>query len=574
MSILVRAAAIYLYLLFLGWGLTRIALPQTLSQYRTWFAPWMGMMLVAVLSVWLSRFGMGAATAVYPVTAVAAGLPILSVFIKPRLLPPHSDFDRSFSVASLIALCMALYPLLYLGKSSTTVSLLNNDPALYAATARFLELGSIRRPPVCNVSQPLTYMVRNQIVWNTRPATFLLISLFAALFHTQTYEIFTVLLAVVLAVTPPMVGIFVRVASGNRFAALVALLMSALSVNQLYFFYQGFAAQIFCEGCLVIAFILFWKAQDDQKHWSSYAFMLALTMCAMLEIFQEDVPLFLISYGVYFVLQLLLATTPRWRLARRYALPLGIAFALDPLAFWYCLVWLYYMRGGVWGWPMQRRALVADMIGLMNVYLPGAGERVAAIASIPVAYLALWGFVYWRNPRLTLSVTSVASALLLYEYGISHFSYAYHKCSAILSFLLIGAFATGVARAVRGHAGLLERRYAAGAALTLVAAGCFLTARPLIAEMKRAQLSVSPFACWHLAAECRSGLAGAEANRLFDDARRGFVCAISANPGGRVVSRCDSRPHRPPPPDYYYPNTSHAQRIHSIGADIHGCSAS
>src|ERR1039458_5011289 len=90
-------------------------------------------------------------------------------------------------------------------------------------------------------------MFHEGIVSNQRPGTFLLISLFAALFHTQTYEIFTVLLAVVLAVTPPVVGIFVRVVSGNRFAALVALLMSALSVNPLYFFYHGCGGQVVCE---------------------------------------------------------------------------------------------------------------------------------------------------------------------------------------------------------------------------------------------------------------------------------------------------------------------------------------
>jgi hypothetical protein len=48
MSVLFLAAAIYLYLSFLGWGLSRIALPRTLSQYRAWFAPLIGIMLAAV----------------------------------------------------------------------------------------------------------------------------------------------------------------------------------------------------------------------------------------------------------------------------------------------------------------------------------------------------------------------------------------------------------------------------------------------------------------------------------------------------------------------------------------------
>jgi len=450
------------------------------------------MMLAAVLGVGLSRLGMGAAVAIYPITVVGAGFGIWSALLKPRSLPRLGIPLSAFVFACLVTLLLALYPLLYLHNGLTTVSLGNCDPGYYAAVARFLEAGSIRRPPVWNVSQPLACLVDSGLFPHVRPGTFLLISLLAALFHVQAYEILTVLLAVVVAVTPPMVGIFVRVVSANRFAALVAMLMSALSVNQFYFFYQGFAGQIFGQGCLIIAFILLWKAESDQKHWFSYAFALGLTVCAMLELYQEDVPLFLIPSGVYFILQLLIAKTPRWRLVCRYALPVGIVFALDPFAFWYCLVWLWSIRALVAGFPMPRWALPTDIIGLANAYLPGVSERVAAIASIPVGCFTVWGFLYWRNPRLTLSVTAVVLALLFYAYGSRHFSYGYHKLAADLSFLLIGAFATGVAQAVKGRHGFLARPYAPGVALTLLTAGCFLTVMPLIQKMKREQKFVSP----------------------------------------------------------------------------------
>jgi hypothetical protein len=85
MSVLFLAAAIYLYLSFLGWGLTRIALPRTLSQYRAWFAPWTGIMLAAIMGVHLSRLGIGAIVTLYSITAVGAGFGILSVLPK---LPP------------------------------------------------------------------------------------------------------------------------------------------------------------------------------------------------------------------------------------------------------------------------------------------------------------------------------------------------------------------------------------------------------------------------------------------------------------------------------------------------------
>jgi hypothetical protein len=492
MSVLFLAAAIYLYLYLLGWGLTRIALPRTLRQYQTWLAPWIGIMLAALLGVWLSRLGMGANLAVYLITILGAGIGIWSAILKPPSLPAIGVLRVAFVFGFLATLLMALYPLLCLHDGPTTVSLANRDPVLYATMARFLETGNIRHPPACDVSQPLTCIERYEIVRSSRPGTYLLISLLAALFHIQAYKILTILLAVVLAITAPLVGIFVMVASRSSLAALLAVMMSALNVNQLYFFYHGFAGQIFGEGCLVIAFLLLWKGESDYQHWSSYVFLLGLAISGMLELYQEDLPLFLIPWGFYFVLQLLIAKTRGWRLACRYALPVGIAFALDPFAFWYGLLCLWARRGQVVGWPMPRWALPVDVIGLMNVYLPGGGEGVAAIASIPIVFLALCGFIYWRNPRLTFSATSAVLALLLYEYGIQHFSYAYHKFAAELSFLLIGGFATGIARVMAGRFSFAIRRYAARVVVSFLAAGCLIVAIPLIGLMKSAQVSVSP----------------------------------------------------------------------------------
>ena len=236
---------------------------------------------------------MGTSTALYPITAVGVGFGIWSALLKPEPGPKRHIPRTAFVLACLVTLLLALYPLLHLHVGPTAVSLGNNDPGCYSATARFLQLGSIRHPPACNNLLPLSCLVHDQVVANSRPGTFLLIGLFADLFRLQTYQIFTVLLAVVLALTPPLVGVFAAVVSGNRFAALLALLLSALSVNQLYFFYHGFAGQVFGEGCLIIAFILVWKAESDRKHWASYAFTLGLAMCGMLELYQENAALFL-----------------------------------------------------------------------------------------------------------------------------------------------------------------------------------------------------------------------------------------------------------------------------------------
>jgi hypothetical protein len=441
----------------------------------------------------LSRLGISAAAGIYWITGIAAGVGVLSLFPKFRSSRSRVVPRLTFMFGFLITLLLALYPLLCLREGPTTVSLGNIDPVTYASTSRFLETASIRHPPSCDLSRPLTCLINYEISWHSRPGTFLTIGLLAVLFHLQPYQLITVLLAVVLAMTPQIVGVFVEVVSGNRLAALIALLMSALSVNQLYFFYQGFAAQVLGEGCLIIALIFWWKAEIDQAHWSSYAFMIALAILGTLELYQEDVPLLFIPPLISFVSQFFTAKKTRWGLICRYMLPVGIAFVLDPFAFWYCLAWLWALRANTaFGWPLPRWALPADVVGLMNVYLPNASEHTAAMASVPVAALALWGFVYWRQPRLTLSVISAAFALLLYEYTIRHYSYAYHKFADNLSFLLVGGFATGVARLVGGRAGPLARPYIAGLSISLVTAGCFLTDVCLVEQMRKTQFSVGP----------------------------------------------------------------------------------
>jgi hypothetical protein len=492
MLVIGLAAGIYLYLLVVGWGLASFGLPQGLRQYKLWLAPWLGIMLMTVLGVESSRLGIGGEIALYPITLAGAALSGWSILRKPQQNPLCTDLGWACGLAALITLFFALFPLLSLGQGLTTVSLGNNDTVYYAAIARFLEHGSLRHPPVCQFRQPLACLINADTVRSDRPGSYFLIGAFALLFHLQTFEIFTVLLAVALAVTPPLAGIFARVVSANGFAALLTLVIAAVNVNLLYFFYHGFAAQVLGQGCLMIAFILLWKSEAEDRTGFAYVPLLGLTLCALLEIYQEDVPLFVIPYFLYAGLQLLKSKTGRWRLIGRYALPGAIALALDPVAFRECIISLWELHAALVGWAMPRWALPADMLGFTNFHLPQAREYAVAIASVPVVFIAGWGVGRWRNRPLTFTVAAFALAFLLYLWGFQGFSYDYHKLVAILSFLLIAAFATGVSQGVRFVTPSGVRTIARAAVVAVAAGICVLAAAPLVAEMKSSGLVVSP----------------------------------------------------------------------------------
>jgi len=490
MLVIGLAVGIYLYFLVLGWGLTSFALPRALKQYQVWLAPWLGIMLAAVLGVESSRLGFKAATAVYPITMVAAGLSTWIFLRKPQARAAPSYLSWAFALGSVVTLCLALYSLLSLGQGPTTMSLGNNDPVFYAAAARFLEHGSLRHPPVCEVRQPLACLITVNVAIDDRPGTYWLIGALSHLFRLQTFEIFTVLLAVVLAATPPLAGIFAWVVSANRFAVLLTVVIAAVNVNLLYFFYHGFAGQVLGQGCLMIAFLVWWKGEASDPNGLSYAPLLGLAIGALLEIYQEDVPLFAIPYVVYAGMALLTSETERLRRAYRFALPGVIAFALDPVAFWGCFATLWNRRTAEVGWAMLRWALPADMVGVVSVYLPRVGERAALIASIPVVLLAAWGFRWWRKPRLTLVVISFVAVLLAYVWSVRGFSYGYHKLAAILSLLLVAAFATGIAQSARLVTNVVLRKYVRVTVLIFVSVICLVATVPLVEDMREHQLLV------------------------------------------------------------------------------------
>jgi hypothetical protein len=50
---------IYLFFMLMGWGMTRLILPASTEPYQLWLAPWFGLIVADISTVWLSRLGFG-----------------------------------------------------------------------------------------------------------------------------------------------------------------------------------------------------------------------------------------------------------------------------------------------------------------------------------------------------------------------------------------------------------------------------------------------------------------------------------------------------------------------------------
>jgi len=444
MLITAFAVGIYAYLFLLGWGPTCLILPDRLQPYRTWLAPWMGSMTAAFVLVWLSRLGIDAVTATHILTALGllvAGWTLGFANVK---RPDVTSLALPLTLTSVATLALILIPLWRISTIPTTVTAGNNDPVAYIAVADFLKHASIAHPPAIDSRRLMTVLINGWMETTDRPGTELQISLFAALFHVPSYRVFSILLAVMFAATVPLAGIFASSMEAGIFASLLTLALSVFNVFQLYWYYHGFAPQLLSQGCIVIFFILLAGFDSKQEDCLRYAMALGVVLAIISSEYPEAVPFILVPYGVYGAANLAGEQTSRRNLLFRFAVPLVIGVAIDPVTFWHCIVSL---RGDIalaGGWALPRWALPADLIGLTYFHLLGASKVAALVFSIPVLYFVIVGFSLWPNRRLTAALVLTICVFVFHTLVVLSYSYGYHKILAVYSFVVIAAFATGL----------------------------------------------------------------------------------------------------------------------------------
>ena len=143
LNIFLYTVAIIAILYILGYGLTLLILPSSLRQYSFWLIPWVAIIFLIFTLVIFSLAGMS----VFVVSPVLIGLLLfLDVFV---IFKTSLKFVISFKEVLYIGFLMlmvftvASYPLLRHEKYLTTISLGNNDPAIYALTGDYLVNHSI-----------------------------------------------------------------------------------------------------------------------------------------------------------------------------------------------------------------------------------------------------------------------------------------------------------------------------------------------------------------------------------------------------------------------------------------------
>jgi sRNA-binding regulator protein Hfq len=441
---------IYLFFVLMGWGATRLILPESTRPYQFWIAPWFGLIVCDISVVWLSRLGRATDQSVYLVFLLGIGLLVLCKFRKVPLSIPLQRLDGILAIGSLVALFLALSPLFAVNHTPTTISLGNGDPILYAITADFLRSHNINQPPPFDADHVATFPVIESLAPGHRTGSWLVIALVASQFNLRAYKIFTLLLGVFFALTPALITISTWIVTKRRFAAAIALTLSVLNVNLLFFNYHGHAGQVFAQGCLILAFLLLYLAERGEEPYKNYLLPLGLSISSLFTIYPEMGIFFIVPFAFYVALKLIhiihKKSVQKVNTIKNLALVLTIAILIEPLSFWNGIKFVFSASQKPAGWEMPRWAFPVDMVGLSSIHSSETYSIIfLVVASLLVVGLIACGLYSLDNKTLGISILTFALAVLLWFRVVRGFSYGYYKVIGYLTFAIIIAFAGGLA---------------------------------------------------------------------------------------------------------------------------------
>ena len=182
-----------------GFGLTRVALPDGLRRHE-----WLWVLPVGAVATAFAMTPLGFLGVPYEINlgvVVAAGVVTSGIALRRRGLPARPQLDAAAWPAYLavLLLCIALVPLFRSGFATVIGS--GSDAHLAAGTAEFLKHA---RPGTVDASLPVDQV---PLVWRSKPPIYYAFAAVSSLSGLETYEVLSVLCALLL--TLAAVGWFV-----------------------------------------------------------------------------------------------------------------------------------------------------------------------------------------------------------------------------------------------------------------------------------------------------------------------------------------------------------------------------
>jgi hypothetical protein len=333
----------------------------------------------------------------------------------------------------------------------TTFSAGNPDPIIYVSVAKYLMAHGYTVAPTVVQNQPLSVLIYGELTGGqTRPGTFLILSVMSSLFKLDPYQLFSILSAVVYSLIGPLVYYFTfKCINASRIVSIIAALIVMINCNLLWVVYYGFAGQLASYPLYFIILILFMMNLEKEKKLSG------------VEYIKNNIPLFLILgltlsavYSVYAESAFLLLA-----ILFLISVPYLVLGNMKPIIMIICMIFVSFvfaphliiptvkvMMNTVStrpGWDLPKYALLTEAMGIYPMKL---WDKINNIYSIIISVIILYIILIKNQNKIfiVLSVLLPLGFLLIWQGIVEHYSYGYFKSLTIYLPYIVIFFTVGL----------------------------------------------------------------------------------------------------------------------------------
>jgi hypothetical protein len=453
-EILLMAIKIILLLLFCGYGLGSIFLPENLrKQGLLWISFWLGIVVIAVFGVLFSLAKIPMDQAALPIIIICA-LILLYGFLNKKVVFYFSKESLIIGALTIATIIFNLYPLIKVGYP-TTISLGNLDAISYTTVADFFKTSNVfQGGGELLPFKPYLWSVGDLVHHSYRWGSPMILSFFASVFKVRSYQVFSILITLFFGFTYPMVYLLAKTLSNikSNWLSWIIFLTYAINSTLLYMLYNVFFAQIIFGGIFVFLLILlikyFTEAKKNNFEFNSYDFLIGLTLSSLVVIYPEGISFVLLGWLVFTAFGLLtkerifyLTSFLKVGLIALLINPMSVKTAID----WNLGVFLNTIKVTWIGWENIRSAMPLEILGFYNLYY---------YRDLPIFFDIFFGFfivLIWIIGFMKIKAKSLIRSnilvfiifLFIYKFIFPNF-FAYHKAITYSLFFYSVLFAIGL----------------------------------------------------------------------------------------------------------------------------------
>ncbi|MBU0619014.1 hypothetical protein KKD62_02135 [Patescibacteria group bacterium] len=450
-EIFILTFKITIILFFVGYGFGALMLPKKLQRWNFWLSPWLAIILISVIGAIFSLLKIPMSKANQIILIIASSLHLVAIFMK-KIYFKITKENFFIGLLTTFGLLLTLYPLIVRAGFPTTLTIGNLDPISYCTTADWLTNHTIYPRMADQYYKPASTSVGDLIYYSYRWGSPMLLSFFASLLSLQSFQIFSILLHLLFALSFPLVYILAKTTGPKHQPYLLLLVFVGYSLNSTLFYilYHVFFGQFAFTGVFILTIILLISYSNDKtRRFTKYDFLIALSFSAISSIYPEGLVFALAPLVMFVIWRLFNLKSRRLHLLRLGKITL-LTVLINPITVGtaiYQILKVFHLSTDTTfiGWEKINYANPFDIMGFYNLfYSRPIPEFLGWLIGLPVVAIWLFGLKKTKQRDLISVYLLMFLAFgLSYRFIINNF-YAYFRLITYAIFILVVLFSIGL----------------------------------------------------------------------------------------------------------------------------------